>query len=210
MAHAYDPEMVVLGVVGRPHGVHGEVWLRPHNTHSRAFEALRELHLVKNGVTTRLSVVAMRSSPDGALARFAGIDSRQAAAALTLSEVRAPRTALPPLAPGEFYVDDVIGCRVFHESGRELGVVASTFWNGAHDLMIVAGGGVPPSEELIPLVPQFLVTVDVPGRKVVVSWDGPEAEGADADASDADASDADASDADGSDADGSDAGGSDD
>jgi ribosomal 30S subunit maturation factor RimM len=63
----------------------------------------------------------------------------------------------------------VIGCEVVHESGRALGRVASTFWNGAQDVMVVVGEG--GSEELIPLLPQFVVTMDAPGRKIVVSWE---------------------------------------
>jgi 16S rRNA processing protein RimM len=171
VTRGYDPETVVLGVVGKPHGVHGELWLRPHNEQGRGFEGLRELLLVKDGVTRPYAIVALKPAQGGALVRLAGIDSREAAAALTLAEVRARRSALPPLAPGEFYVEDILGCGVFHESGRELGVVESTFWNGAHDLMIVRGVGDPPAEELIPLLPAFVLTVDVPGRKIVVSWE---------------------------------------
>ena len=168
----FDPETVVLGVVGKPHGVHGEVWLRAHNAHGHSFEGMRELLLVRGGVTTTHAIVGLRLTPDGALARLAGVETREAAAALTLAEVRAKRAALPPLEPGEFYVDDVIGCQVFHEDGRALGVVASTFWNGAHDMMIVTGPGDPPTEELIPLLPQFVAMMDAPGRKIVVRWDG--------------------------------------
>jgi 16S rRNA processing protein RimM len=170
VARAYDPETVVLGAVGKPHGVTGEVWLRPHNAHSRAFEGLRELLVVRDGVATPYAIESLRMTPDGALARLRGVGSREAAAALTLAEVRARRAALPPLGPGEFYVDDVIGCEVLDESGRSLGVVASTFWNGAQDVMVVEGPA--GAEELIPLVPSFVVTMDAPGRKIVVSWEG--------------------------------------
>ena len=169
MAIPYDPETVVLGVVGKPHGVHGELWLRPHNVHGHPFEGLRELILVKDGVTTTRAIVSLRAAEGGALVRLAGVDTREAAAALGLAEVRARRAALPPLGAGEFYVGDVVGCDVLDESGRALGVVESTFWNGAQDVMVVvAPGG---AEELIPLLPQFVVTVDTPGRKIVVSWE---------------------------------------
>jgi len=167
----FDPETVVLGTVGKPHGVTGEIWLRPHNAGGRSFEGLREITLVKDGVATLHTIVGLRPTPEGALARLAGVTTREAAAALTLAEVRARRADLPPLAPGEFYVGDVVGCAVVHESGRALGVVASTFWNGAHDVMIVEGPGTPPTEELIPLVPRFVVAMDAPGRKIVVSWE---------------------------------------
>jgi 16S rRNA processing protein RimM len=169
MAAPYDPETVVLGAVGKPHGVHGEVWLRPHNAHGRPFEGLRELILVKDGVATTRAIVSLRPAEGGALVRFVGVDSREAAAALGLAEVRARRAALPPLGPGEFYVGDVIGCEVVHDSGRTLGVVASTFWNGAQDVMVVAGPD--GAEELVPLLPQFVVTMDAAGRKIVVSWE---------------------------------------
>jgi 16S rRNA processing protein RimM len=165
----YDPETVVLGVVGKPHGVRGELMLRPHNVHGHSFEGLRSLNLVRGTTSTSYEIVALRSTPDGAIAKLRGVDSREAAAALTLSEIRAPRSTLPPLAPGEYYVSDVIGCQVFHQDGRALGTVESTFWNGAQDVMIVGRGE---DEQLIPLVPDFVVTVDPAGRKVVVSWDG--------------------------------------
>jgi 16S rRNA processing protein RimM len=174
MAHPYDPETVILGVVGRPHGVRGELWLRPHNVHGSAFAGLRTLVLDRAGVRSSYAITSLRPTPDGALVKLAGVDSRQAAAALTLADVVVPRAALPPLAPGEYYVGDVIGCEVVHETGRALGVVASTFWNGAQDVMIVDGPGEPRQEHLIPLLPQFVVTVDAPGRKIVVSWDGHE------------------------------------
>jgi 16S rRNA processing protein RimM len=178
MAHPYDPETVVLGVVGKPHGVKGELWLRPHNVHGRSFEGLRTLVLDRAGVRTSYPIVALRPTPDGALVKLAGVDSREAASALTLCQVVVPRAVLPPLAPGEYYVGDVIGCAVVHETGGTLGVVTGTFWNGAQDVMVVvmsgAGTGEPPEEHLIPLLPQFVVTVDASGRKIVVSWDGHE------------------------------------
>jgi 16S rRNA processing protein RimM len=114
-------------------------------------------------------VVACRRVNDGFLIRLEGIQDREAAAALTLSEVRAARAALPPLADGEFYVEDVPGCAVEDEAGRPLGTVQGTFWNGAHDVVtVVAPDGV---ERLIPLVAAHVLSVDVAGRKMRVRWD---------------------------------------
>lgn len=166
----YDPDTVTLGVVGRPHGIRGEVWLRPHNTQGgTSLASLRKLLLVREGVARSFDVATLNVVPDGAIVKFVGVDSREAAAALTLSEVRAPRASLPPLAPGEYYVGDVIGCAVVREDGAALGLVKGTFWNGAQDVMIIEGEA---GEQLIPLIPNFVVTVDIPGRKVVVSWEG--------------------------------------
>ena len=117
----------------------------------------------------RRRLLGCRRVNDGYLVRLDGVPHREAAAALTLSEVRAPRAALPPLGPGEFYVEDIPGCAVEDESGRPLGTVQGTFWNGAHDVVTVVGpDGV---ERLIPLVPAHVLAVDAPGRKMQVRWD---------------------------------------
>lgn len=122
-----------------------------------------------------------RRRADGWLVRVDGITSRDAAAALTHAPVRVLKEALPPLAPGEFYVEDLLGCQVRTVGGSLLGVVDSIFWNGAHDVMSIrgpvpgpgaeAGPAAAPVEHLVPLVPHFLHLVDAPGRQIVVVWE---------------------------------------
>jgi 16S rRNA processing protein RimM len=218
--HPYDPETVVLGLVGRPHGVHGDVWLRPYNPRSGALRGLDAVILDRDGVRTSYRILNLREVPDGAIARLAGVTDRAAAAALGLALVRAPRAALPALEPGEYYVDDVVGCAVADPDGAPLGTVTGTFWNGAQDVMIVVGeapstpAAPPPSgapvdaaapvapseasaapaapatpsdapveadapavarapEHLIPMLPEYVLSVDVNARRVVVRWEDP-------------------------------------
>ena len=82
-----------------------------------------------------------------------------------------PRAALPPLAAGEYYVADVVGCRVETEDGVALGVVVQTFWNGGQDVMVVREGDGPAGEQLIPMVPDFVRQVDTVARLVRVVWE---------------------------------------
>ena len=65
---------------------------------------------------------------------LAGVDDREAAAALTLGEVRVARAACRRSEPGEYFVEDIVGCAVESDDGRPLGVVSGTLWNGAHDV----------------------------------------------------------------------------
>jgi 16S rRNA processing protein RimM len=169
MPSDYDPEMLSVGMLGRPHGVGGEIVLRPHNRQSRTLDAIRSLLVVKaDGQHQRFDVAAVRSVAGGYLVRLVGVTDREAAAALTLGEVRVPRAVLPPLGPGEFYVEDVVGCAVENEDGHSLGVARETFWNGAHDVLAVDGPD--GRERLIPLVPDFVLDVDPSGRKLRVRW----------------------------------------
>jgi len=143
--------------------------LRPYDRGGRALAQLTEILVGRDGAFTRRRLLGSRKVNDGYLVRIEGVSDRETAATLTLSEVRAARSALPPLGPGEFYVEDVAGCAVEDEAGRSLGSVQGTFWNGAHDVAtVVAGDG---TERLIPIVPSHIVAVDLPGRKMQVRWE---------------------------------------
>jgi 16S rRNA processing protein RimM len=124
---------------------------------------------VQAGQTRRYSVTSMRPVADAYIAHLDGVDDREAAAALTNAEVRIARAALPPLEPGEYYIEDVVGCAVETEDGRALGVVRGTIWNGAHDVATVEGAD--GREHLIPLVPDFVLNVDTPARQMRVRWE---------------------------------------
>jgi len=166
---SYDPETLSVGVLGRPHGIRGDIYFRPHNPQSRAFDEVRQLTIVQDGQSRVYEVTSMRPVADAYVAHLDGVDDREAAAALTLAEVRVARASLPPLGAGEFYVEDVVDCAVESEDGRPLGVVRGTLWNGAHDVATVedADG----RERLIPLVADFVLSVDAPARKMRVRWD---------------------------------------
>jgi 16S rRNA processing protein RimM len=178
MSDDYDPDTLSVGVLGRPHGIRGDIYFRPHNPQSRAFDEVEELLIVRDGQRRLYDVTSMRPVADAYIAHLAGVEDREAAAVLSLAEVRVARASLPPLEPGEYFVEDVVGCAVEGEDGRPLGVVRGTLWNGAHDVATVedAEG----RERLIPLVPDFVVNVDAPARKMRVRWeDEDEGEGDD-------------------------------
>ena len=77
---AYDPETVLVGVVGRPHGVRGELLLRPYNPRGSAFDDLETVILERDGVRTEYGVESLRPAADAVIAKLAGIDDRETAA----------------------------------------------------------------------------------------------------------------------------------
>jgi 16S rRNA processing protein RimM len=164
---SYDPDSLLVGVLGRPHGLSGELTLRPYNHRGARLAGVRALILERDDAREQRQVTSARPGGDGWLVRLVGIDSRDAAASLTHALVRVRRDALPALEPGEFFVEDIIGCTVRTDQGRVLGIVDSVFWNGAQDIMVVKGE----AEELVPLVPEFLRGVDTGAREVLVAWE---------------------------------------
>jgi 16S rRNA processing protein RimM len=160
--------MLTIGVLGRPHGVAGDILFRPHDPGSDALATVSQVIVVKDGQARPFDVAAARPADKGWIVRLAGVGDRDAAAALTLGEVRVRRSDLPPLEPDEYYVEDIVGCAVEDEAGRVLGTVQGLFWNGAHDVAtVVDAAGV---ERLIPIVSDFVLAVDTAGRTMRVRW----------------------------------------
>jgi 16S rRNA processing protein RimM len=167
---SYDPRTIAIGVLGKPHGVRGEIGLRLFNMETVAPLEPGPVVLERGGRSARHTVTQVRPFGAGLLVMFAGVESREEAAALTHSEVRVERTALPAPATDEFFVADVVGCQVINHDGARLGVVDETFWNGAHDVMVVRDDAAGATERLIPLVPDFIRAVDAASRTVRVEW----------------------------------------
>jgi 16S rRNA processing protein RimM len=159
-----------FGVLGRPHGVRGELVLHPFNpggTHPRQLRLPVAVDLIAGGQRRSAKLVSARPLGEGeALVRFEGVDSRDAAAALTHAELQVPRAALPPLAIGEIYIADLIGCSVYDVAGRPRGRVTASFWNGSQDVLTVVGED--GAELLVPAVPGFIQSVDLAARTVVI------------------------------------------
>jgi 16S rRNA processing protein RimM len=151
--------------LGRPHGTAGEISLHPFHSGGCRLDTVA-LPLAVTIGDSAATITAVRRTADGFLLKLDGVLTREKAASLTGQQLGLPKSTLPPLGAGEFYVEDLVGCRVEDSEGRVLGVVRSVFWNGAHDVMVI--GDEERGERLLPAAPEFIVAVDRLTKCVVV------------------------------------------
>lgn len=167
------PPPLAIATIGRPHGLAGEVTLYAFNPDGDALERLTPpvaVELVVGAKRRPATLTALRPTGKAWLARFDGVRDRDAAAALTKSEMHVDRALLPDLDDDQFYIGDLVGCQVHDQAGTLIGTARATFWNGAHDVLTVerVGGG----ELMLPIVPEFVVDFDAEARRIVVTpWD---------------------------------------
>jgi 16S rRNA processing protein RimM len=95
-----------------------------------------------------------------------GVDGREAARRLRGRLVMVETGQLEPLADGEFYEFQLVGCRVEGEDGEKVGTVREVWSTGASNLLRVVNeeGG----QHLIPTGGGFLREVDLEKRRIVV------------------------------------------
>ncbi len=121
-----DDRPVTLAVIIGAHGVTGEVRLK-------VFAEDLEAH--KSFNAGALTLKSLRPGNNGAIARFAEIADRNAAEALRGTELAVPRSALPPLAEGEYYHVDLLGLPAVSAAGEPLGRVVAIDNYGAGDVL---------------------------------------------------------------------------
>jgi 16S rRNA processing protein RimM len=117
---------VTLAVIIGAHGVTGEVRLKVFA------EDLKPYKSFNNGTLTLKSV---RHGGNGAIARIAEVNDRNAAEALRGTELTVPRSALPPLGDGEYYHADLLGLPAISTEGEALGHVVAINDFGAGDVI---------------------------------------------------------------------------
>ena len=101
------------------------------------------------------------------LAKLAGLENREAVLKLKGSKVYVRRAALPQPEAGHYYLADLVGLEVVNEKGQVLGTVQRWLFNGAQDVMEVAGDG---KQRLLPWIPEVVRKVDLLKRQIEVEW----------------------------------------
>ncbi|HXL67323.1 MAG TPA: ribosome maturation factor RimM [Xanthobacteraceae bacterium] len=156
---------VCVAKIGAAHGLRGEV---------RLFSFTREPMAVRGygpfedeSGERSLVLEALRNAGDHLVARFEGVNDRDAARALTNVSLYVPRARLPEPEAESFYHADLIGLRVQAKDGRALGTVAAVQDYGAGGILEIApaSGG---EAVMLPFVEAFVPEVDLQAGVIVV------------------------------------------
>ena len=153
---AKPDDMVLMAVIGAPHGVRGEVRAKPYTGDPMALGDYGALCDETGGTYEVLSV---RPAKNVVVLRLEGIKDREAAEALKGVSLYVPRARLPDdlLEDDEFFHADLEGLAVRDAEGKEYGTVGGVYNFGAGDILEVLRPGkrpvmIPFSEAAVPYI----------------------------------------------------------
>ena len=158
---------LVVGRIGRAHGIRGQVTVEVRTDDPDTRFAPGTSLVTEPAERGPLTVADARYHSGVLLLSFRGVADRTAAEALrnTMLVVEADADETPD-DPDEFYDHQLMGLAVATADGEPLGEISELLHLPAQDVLAVkrADG----SEVLIPFVKQFVPVVDVAGGRVVV------------------------------------------
>ena len=158
-----EPVDVIVGTVGRAHGLRGEVSVRLQTDYAEDRFAAGATLRRGSADGAELEVMSSRRQADMLLVAFAGVTDRSTAEALRGTQLWAQVQA-GETGPDEFHDAALVGLEV-RCGGRPVGRIGSVMHNPAQDLLVVETAG---GERLVPFVADLVPVVDVAAGYVEV------------------------------------------
>jgi 16S rRNA processing protein RimM len=159
-------DLVTIGEIGRPHGLAGEVKVKPIVDSSDRLSGLKHVIVeTADGRREQFTIRRVRTQNAGYIVSFHEITSIEQAALWARAEVKIPQDALETLPEGRYYYFDLMGMEVFTESGACIGIIEDIFPTGSNDVFVVKQQEI---EHLIPGTEEIVLQVDVAQKRMVI------------------------------------------
>lgn len=158
--------LLVVGRVGRAHGVRGEVLVALRTDDPDTRFAAGAVLVTDPEERGPLTVVTARRHSGHYVVAFDGVTDRAAASALTGTALVVDSADLAPTEdPDEFHDAQLLGLRVQSTDGADIGELADVVHGPGGDLLVIR---IEDREVLVPFVREMVPTVDVPAGLVVI------------------------------------------
>lgn len=159
---------LVIGKLGRAHGLHGEIKVQALTSDPDRFYDLENCLMMTADERniTDINIDFARVSADLVLLKIQGIDTREQAEKLTGQLLAVKREQAVELPPDTWFICDLVGCDVYDEQNGFLGQLSDVMQNVAQDVYVVKLTG--QDDLLFPALKTILTQVDVVGRRIDV------------------------------------------
>ena len=152
-------QLVLIGKVGKGHGVQGAFQCVPITDYPERFESTEFVH-VHNGKppVRRLKVESVLLRSNRIVLKLEGVDTPDMSELLKHYLLAAGEDELVDLEEGEYYHFQLEGLNVIDENGQALGKMKEVLATPAHEIYVVQGKS---GEILVPAVPEYILDVDI-------------------------------------------------
>lgn len=158
--------LLIVGRVGRAHGLRGEVLVQLRTDDPDTRFAVGATLATEPSERGPLTVATARRHSGRYVVGFAGVTDRTGAEALRGTELVVDSADLEPTGdPEEFHDAELLGLAVETLAGTRVGELADVVHGPGADLLVVR---MDDREILVPFIRDMVPTVDVAGGRVVI------------------------------------------
>ncbi|MCP4417376.1 MAG: 16S rRNA processing protein RimM [Chloroflexi bacterium] len=155
---------IVIGQITKPHGIRGEIRVKPHTDEPQRFTWLEQVYVGKTNPQP-MAVEKARVHQKMVLLKLTAVTDRTQAEALRGEWLQVPEDEALPLAEGEYYLYQLEGLTVFTVEGELLGTLTSIIETGANHVFVVQGER---GELLLPDIEDVVEEIDFANGRMTV------------------------------------------
>lgn len=161
---------MAVGKIRGVYGLKGHLKVEPLTDFPSRYKDLTRVRLVKGGQVREATIENGKERTAGWLIKLKEINCREGAGAVVGYYIMIPREERRPLPPGHYYLDQLIGLKVYTEEGEELGTLGDVIQTGSNDVYVVKAGegGRLSRDILIPALGGVVKEVNLPEQKMLV------------------------------------------
>ncbi|HAZ91666.1 MAG TPA: 16S rRNA processing protein RimM [Eubacterium sp.] len=159
-------EYLRVGVLQKPHGIHGEVKVYPTTSDLDRYDELKEVYLEKGDKRIATEVEQVKYFKGLAIVKLKGIDTPEDMIKFQGYDLMIHRSDATPLGEDENYIGDLIGLVAYDESGNKVGVLKDVYETGAKDVYVFAREG--KQDLLLPAIKDCILKVDVEAGTILI------------------------------------------
>ncbi len=161
LLYSFCEGKMIIGKILKPQGIRGELKIKPQ-VDEENFKQIKSVE-----IDGKLFTIKSVSSREGyAYICFNEIKDRNEAEEFRDKDISVNQEDLLPLEENQYYIDDLIGCKLVDENGEKLGKVFDVQNYGASDILVIRDGS---EEVLCPFLNKVFVRVDTENKIITVS-----------------------------------------
>ena len=155
-----------VGVISSTHGVRGEVKVFPTTDDVKRFKKLKEVILDTGKEDIILTIEGVKFFKQFAILKFKDYNNINDIEKYKGKSLYVERANAVRLQKDEYFIADLMGCKVVDEDEKLLGVLKDVLETGANDVYIVTS---PEGKELLfPAIKECVLKVDVENELIQV------------------------------------------
>lgn len=155
-----------VGVIANTHGVRGEVKVYPTTENIKRFDYLKEAVIDTGKEKINVNVTGVKYFKNMVILKFEQYDNMDQVIPLKGMDLLVTRENAIPLAEGEHYIVDMIGCKIITDDGNTLGELTDVMQTGANDVYVVKTTD--GKEVLLPAIKECVLEKDIENKVIMV------------------------------------------
>lgn len=155
-----------VGVIANTHGVRGEVKVYPTTEDIKRFDYLKEAVIDTGKEKINVNVAGVKYFKNMVILKFEQYDNMDQVIHLKGMDLLVTRENAIPLAEGEHYIVDMIGCKIITDEGNTLGELTDVMQTGANDVYVVKTTD--GKEVLLPAIKECVLEKDIENKVIKV------------------------------------------